>query len=332
MRIAVLKPPYKEEQQFHAPVITLQSQKTSQFQFSTKKIFRTDQGFPTIQTMHLQFKVYSSSRASLTRTAPPGLEELKIVPTSYTLIYGAHDAALVDVPLTSDSAREVAEQVAATGKRLKYIYITHPHGDHYFGLSVFLARFPDAKAVASKEAVAAMQNEVKREQDPSTAFFTRLFRGEVPEELVVPEALEGDEMELEGERLVVVRTGHTDTDHTTTLWVPSIGLAVTGDSTYNNVHPFVGESETKALRDEWMRALEVIEGLEPRWVVSGHKDPTKDDEGPRVIEETRRYFANLERMARETGSVEEFYYSMLKLYPGRLNPGSLWGAANVLKG
>jgi glyoxylase-like metal-dependent hydrolase (beta-lactamase superfamily II) len=282
--------------------------------------------------MRLQFTVYSSSRASLTRTVPPGLEELKTVPTSYTLIYGKNDAVLVDVPLTSNSAREVAEQIASTGKTLKYIYITHPHGDHYFGLSVFLSAFPNAKPVATREVVAAMQIEVKKEEDPSTAFFTRLFPGEVPEELVVPQPLEADEIELEGERLVVVRTGHTDTNDTTTLWVPSIRLAVTGDSTYNNVHPFVGESKTKALRDEWMRALDIIQRLEPTWVVSGHRDPSKDDEGPRVIEDTRRYFANLEKTAQETGSVEDLYYAMLKLYPGRLNPGSLWGAANVLKG
>ena len=282
--------------------------------------------------MQLQFNVYGDSRASLTRTAPPGLEELKTVPTSYTLIYGDHDAVLVDVPLTTKSARRVAEQVTSTGKTLKYIYITHPHGDHYFGLSALLAAFPDAKPVASEEAVAAMEKEVEREHDPSTAFFTRLFQGEVSEELVVPEALQEDDFELEGEKLMVVRTGHTDTDHTSTLWVPSIGLAVTGDSTYNNVHPFLGESKTEASRDEWMRALDVTEGLKPRWVVSGHKDPTKDDDGPRVIKETRRYFADLEMMVQETGSVEELYYSMLKAYPGRLNPGSLWGAANVLKG
>ena len=282
--------------------------------------------------MPLQFKVYSTSRPSLTRTAPPGLEDLKTVPTSYTLIYGEKDAVLIDVPLTSASAREIAEQVALTGKTLKYIYITHPHGDHYFGLSVLLETFPNAKPVASKEAATAMKKEVEKEQDPNTAFFTRLFRGEVSEELVVPIALEDDEFELEGEKMVVVKTGHTDTDHSSTLWVPSIGLAVTGDSTYNNVHPFLGESATKALREEWMRALDVIEGLQPRWVVSGHKDPTKDDDGPRVIAETRGYFKSLETTAQETESVEDLYYSMLKAYPGRLNPGSLWGAANVLKG
>jgi len=303
-------------------------EKETSFKFYQSKA----ESFRHIHIMPLQFIVYSSSRASLTRTTPPGLEELETVPTSYTLIYGDHDAILVDVPLTTEAARRVAEQVASTGNALKYIYITHPHGDHYFGLSVLLAVFPDAKAVASEEAVAAMEKEVERERDPSTAFFSRLFRAEVSEELIVPEALYGDEIELEGEKLMVVRTGHTDTDHTTTLWVPSVGLAVTGDSTYNNVHPYLGESKTKALRNDWMKALGIIEALKPRWVVSGHKDPTKDDDGPRVIEETRRYFADLELTVQETGSVDELYYSMLKAYPARLNPGSLWGAANVLKG
>lgn len=279
--------------------------------------------------MSLKYQCWTSIRGSLTRTAPPGLDKLKIVPTSHTLVYGNADAVLIDVPLTADASLELVDWIASFNKNLTYIYITHPHGDHYFGLSVVLERFPNAKAIATKEGVAAMKKEIAREQGHE-AFFSKLFPTQLPTTLVVPEAVEGDLFQLEGETMTIVKTGHTDTDDTTTLYVPSIGLAITGDAVYNNVHPFVGESRTKARRDMWVAALDQIASLKPKFVVCGHKDPNQDDD-PRVIAETRQYFADLDRLNEQTRTKEELYFGMLELYPTRLNPGSLWGAASMLK-
>ena len=279
--------------------------------------------------MGLHYEVFVTKRPGVNRSLPAGHDELKWVPTSSTLIYGEREAVLVDTPLTVAAGKEVLDWVVASGKELKFIYITHPHGDHYFGVGVLLEKFPKAKAIATKETVGGMLKELAREQSDDP-FWRKLFPGEVPDKLVGAEALEGDEFELEGERLVTVRTGHTDTDNTSTLFVPSIGLAVTGDATYNNVHQYLMESNTKELRREWIAALDKIESLQPRAVVSGHKDPSQDD-SPHVIRETRTYLETLERLNKETKTVEELYYRMLDLYPTRLNPGALWGAATMLK-
>ena len=37
--------------------------------------------------------------------------------------------------------------------------------------------------------------------------------------------------------IIAVDIGHTDTDHTTCLHVPSIDLVVAGDAIYNGTHP-----------------------------------------------------------------------------------------------
>ena len=279
--------------------------------------------------MGLQYEVFVSKRPGVNRSLPAGHDELKFVPTSFTLIYGEKEAVLVDAPLTAAGTKEVLDWVVASGKELRFIYITHPHGDHYFGVAALLERFPRAKAIATRETVGGMAKELAREESDEP-FWRKLFPGEIPDKLVGAEAMAGDEFELEGEKLVVVRTGHTDADNTSTLFVPSIGLAVTGDATYNNVHQYLMESNTKQLRLEWIAALDKIAALKPRAVVSGHKDPAQDDDS-RVIEETRRYLETLERLNGETKTAGELYYRMLDLYPTRLNPGALWGAAHTLK-
>ena len=51
-------------------------------------------------------------------------------PTSATLIYGDHDAILVDTLITHDQVDALADWIDKKGRRLSRIYITHGHGDH----------------------------------------------------------------------------------------------------------------------------------------------------------------------------------------------------------
>jgi len=48
---------------------------------------------------------------------------------------------------------------------------------------------------------------------------------------------------------VVVEVGHTDTDDTTVLHVPAIGLVVAGDAAYNGVHQLLAESNPQKRRE-----------------------------------------------------------------------------------
>jgi len=94
--------------------------------------------------------------------------------------------------------------------------------------------------------------------------------------------------------LVALELGHTDTASTTCLHVPSIGLVVAGDAAYNDVHLYLVELDPQTRR-EWIAALDKIESLNPRAVVAAHKRPENDD-NPRVIEETRQYIRDFDRL------------------------------------
>jgi glyoxylase-like metal-dependent hydrolase (beta-lactamase superfamily II) len=114
-------------------------------------------------------------------------------------------------------------------------------------------------------------------------FWKAGFPGQIPDRLVIAEELKGNVIDLEGHDLVAVELGHTDTDYTTCLNVPSVGLVVAGDAVYNDVHLYLVESNAKS-RQEWISALNKIESLNPRAVIASHKRPGNDD-NPRIIED-----------------------------------------------
>jgi len=275
----------------------------------------------------LKWDVLVTNREGITRDLPPGKEQWTWVPTSATLIFGQRDAVLVDAFLTVEQAASLVEWVAASGKNLTTIYVTHGHGDHFFGIGALLKRFPKARAMATPEVVKSMRRQASPEYISN--FWNARYPGQIPERLVIAEELKGNVIQLEGRDLVVVELGHTDTDHTTCLHVPSADLVVAGDAAYNEVHLYLAESNAESRR-EWIAALDTVESLKPRTVIAGHKKPEKND-SPRILEETRQYIRDFDRLAEMTTTARELYDKMLQLYPNRANPGSLWGSARAAK-
>lgn len=264
----------------------------------------------------------------VTPDRPPAIQETYFQAMAATLIYGARDGVLVDAFMTTKQANALADWVASKHKNLTTIYVTHGHGDHWFGVGTILERFPTARVVATSNVIQVMR------QNASPQFrrgaWERGFPGQIPDKLVIAEELKGNVIDLEGHELIAVELGHTDTDFTTCLNIPSIGLVVAGDAAYNDVHLYLGESNAQK-RQEWIAALDKIESLNPRAVVASHKRPDNDD-NPRIIEETRQYIRDFDRLAETTATAQELYDKMLELYPNRVNPGwALWRSARAVK-
>src|SRR6267143_2916777 len=281
----------------------------------------------TANSATLKWDVLVTNRQGITRDLPPGKEQWTWVPTSATLIFGQRDAVLVDAFLTVEQAAALVDWVAASGKNLTTIYVTHGHGDHFFGIGALLDRFPNARAVATPDVVKLMRQHAS--PDVLANFWNPLFPGQIPDRLVIAEELKRNAIDLEGHGLVVVELGHTDTDYTTCLHVPSVGLVVAGDVAYNDVHLYFAESNAQTRR-EWTAALDKIESLSPRAVIAGHKRPGNDD-SPKIIEETRQYIRDFDRVAGTTTTARGLYDKMLELYPDRVNPVALWFSARAVK-
>ena len=263
----------------------------------------------------------------VTPDLPPGITQAFFQATAATLIYGERDAVLVEAFMTVKQANALADWVATKGKNLTTIYITHGHGDHWFGVGTLLERYPGARVVATPDVVKVMRLHASPE---FLKIWNTAFPGQIPEKLVIADELKGNVIDLEGQELVAVELGHTDTDSTTCLHVPLIGLVVAGDAAYNDVHLYLAESNAQK-RQEWIVALDKIESLKPRAVVAGHKRPENED-NPKIVEETRQYIRDFDRLVEQTTTAQELYDKMLALYPNRVNPGwALWSSVRALK-
>src|SRR5207237_7766263 len=137
----------------------------------------------------------------VTRDLPPGVREAYFQAMASTLIYGVRDAVLVDTFMTVKQANALADWVAAKGKNLTAIYITHGHGDHWFGIGTLLERFPGARAVATPNVVKRMRQQASPE---AVKIWKARVPDQIPDRLVIAEELVGNVIDLEGHLVIGV--------------------------------------------------------------------------------------------------------------------------------
>jgi hypothetical protein len=65
-------------------------------------------------------------------------------------------------------------------------------------------------------------------------------------------------------------------------------------------------------------------------VIAGHQRAGRHD-GPEIIEETRQYIRDFDRIAETTRTARELYDRVLALNPDRINPDVVWISAQAVK-
>jgi glyoxylase-like metal-dependent hydrolase (beta-lactamase superfamily II) len=259
----------------------------------------------------LSVNVFTAPGKTMVGERPrPFGEPLGFDPITSTLIFGEHDAVLVDAMMTVAEADAVADWIALHNRNLETIYITHAHFDHFYGLGILLDRFPGTRAIATPTTLNAMQSSFT---PPIERLARRCFPGQIPTRLVPPEPYARDSFTLEDHEIRIIEQGHTDSADTTSLHVPSIGLIVAGDVVYNECHMYVGDT-TPESRKNWIEALDKLAALNATTVVAGHKKPGAPD-SPSAIHDTKRYLQDYDRLQKTATSDKELFDQMTELYP-----------------
>lgn len=249
--------------------------------------------------------------------------EAAVFPVSSTLISGEKDAILVDAQFSNDEAQELVERIRASGKRLTTIFISHGDPDFYFGLDTLTRAYPEARVLATAATVAY----IERTRAPKLAYWGPILKDSAPARTLVPEVLQGDALELEGQRIEVV--GH-DPQHTS-LWIPGIKAVVGGVLTSANIHLWVADAQSVEVRQSWLKSLDELEVLQPVTLVPGHYlgEPAMNLDDLRF---TRDYLLTLERELAKAKDSQALIAAMKSHYPQLQDDSSLELSAKVLKG
>jgi glyoxylase-like metal-dependent hydrolase (beta-lactamase superfamily II) len=282
--------------------------------------------------MSLGFDVFAVAPKPIP-SAVPGFEEAvgpaTWPPSTSTLISDDDGALLVDCLITEQEGRELAAWVKSHDRELRYVYITHPHADHFLGLPEILAEFPEASPVALAESIPAMEEQISPGYMQVWGGF---FPGQLTGEPVAPAPLAGTSIPVGGSMATVIPVGTTDTGHSSLVHVPGLSLVVSGDVVYNQTHMWLMGS-TPDSRASWVRALDAVAALEADTVIAGHRNPqAADDDARRQIAECRRYIADFEAALERSSAPAGLIDRMTAAYPDLANPYTLWVAAYDLLG
>lgn len=226
---------------------------------------------------------------------------------SSTLVAGEKEAVLIDAQFSLADAHRLIAQILESKKTLTTVYVTHGHPDHYFGLAAIKAAFPKAKLVAHPAAVA----EIKKTWQAKVKQWGPMYGALVPEAPVVPAALAGKSITLEGQTLEI-RTAQGDSADNSYIWIPSIKTVIAGDIVFSNVHVWTRDSNAEQ-RKAWIKTLDEIAALGPTAVVAGHRDPKSKDDSA-AVRATREYLETFDAAVASSKSAAEVQQKLKAKY------------------
>lgn len=228
-----------------------------------------------------------------------------------TLVLGEKEAVLIDAQFTRADAHRLAAQILESGRTLKLVYVTHAHPDHYWGLEVLHAAFPEARFLARPEVV----REIRAALPGKLRQWKPVYGANVPEQPIVPEAMEGSRLQLEGETLDVHSGLQGDCADNSYVWIPSIKAVVAGDIVYNRTHLWLLDAPKAEARKAWMASLDELSALKPEIVVAGHKDPAAGDT-PEALAYTRAYLQAFDEALASGATAEQIKARLQARFPG----------------
>jgi len=227
------------------------------------------------------------------------------------IVMGKNDAALLDAQWSLSNGHRVTAEILETGKNLKYIYVTHAHPDHYFGLGPIAEAFPEAKVIALPE----VANTVNKQMFGKIEHWIDIIGPtNVPTKAVNIESMEENYFELEGQRIEIIPRVMGDLKYNTVVWIPSIKTIYGSDVLFNESHPFTCEINAEE-RQQWYADIERLEKLGAEVVIPGHQKPGMPFDTS-CYTFMKDYLKATEEELANTETTGDFFYNMAMRFSG----------------
>jgi glyoxylase-like metal-dependent hydrolase (beta-lactamase superfamily II) len=229
--------------------------------------------------------------------SPPKIEQVAspgdgIFANAY-LVETADGVVAIDATLRVSDARALQQRIAATGKPLLGVLLTHGHPDHYNGAAILIeGRDIPVVATAAVDAVIRKHDAAKEQQ------WKPMFGAEWPERRAFPTKLvaDGEAVRLGGLVFRPHDVGAAES-HADTYWtidgVPTV--AFVGDLVFPGMHSYISDGHTAA----WLGVLARLERTLPTGTTlyPGHGTPTD----VAAIAAQRRYLETLRAEVKRLG-------------------------------
>jgi glyoxylase-like metal-dependent hydrolase (beta-lactamase superfamily II) len=229
-----------------------------------------------------------------------------------------HEVVVVDAESKPSAAREVIAQIKRlTDKPVKYLVITHLHGDHFQGAEAYVDAWPGVQIISSEstrdgiqsQGITRMQRElvtvpitmekltadskkasddkekatIEQQLREAQAYLTELKQMKV----ILPNVTFDRHLTIHSDtdtlEVLFVGKGHSDGD--VFVYDPKRKVIATGDALQGWV-PTMGDASIY----DWMHQLKAIEDLDFKYVIGGHGDVLQ---GKETITLWRTYFTDL---------------------------------------
>lgn len=252
--------------------------------------------------------------------------EQAIFAVSSVLVQGEKEAILIDAQFSAEQARLLAEKIKTTGKRLTTIYISHGDPDYYFGLDTLQAAFPDAQILATPQTIA----HIEATKDEKLQVWGPQLNEHAPSQLIVPQPLTGDTLQLEGQELKIIGLDGPTPDRTV-VWIPSIKTIAGGIPVLAGEHVWMADTQTAESHEHWLATLDRIKALNPERVIPGHfVEGAPQDLA--AVEFTAEYIRAFDEETAKAENSAALIAAMKERYPDLAGESSLELSAKVALG
>ena len=242
------------------------------------------------------------------------------------IIEGPASLGLVDTQFTLSNTMRLIADLKERGKPLAWVYVTHPHLDHFNGAGLVRSAFPEARFFARADAIPLFQPMVDTRQaslggaapgggDNLPATAPTFFDG------VSPAGLTLDDRPLQ------ILQGPGDHPMSSVVYEPEGRIAITSDVVFSETHAFTGDHDDF---DGWIALIRQVQALDPSRVVVGHAGP-EVRRGDRVLAEQIDWLEAYRDARAENPSVEHVRAEMIARYPGYANDFIFDFSAGVLR-